>query len=246
MASQTERKRGHNRLAVRGPEVGAGSLTQEIVVAAALVQIDTEGFEAFSIRALAARLNVYPAALYWYVANRNELLARVVALVLADTVPPRRRRLWQTHLRDIFDRFRKAVQAHPNIAPLIGTQLVSNASVSFDLVEDLLATLVRAGLSGAKLIGAYNTLLAGLVGFSTQEFAPLPTENLRDWQLTVQTRLLSLDSEAFPTLAANLSLLSNHAFILRWQSGAEAPLDDSYEVYVEVIIAGLEALVARQ
>lgn len=223
---------------------GASNLTRDGIVAAALAQIDQEGLDSFSIRTLATRLGVYPTAIYWYVPSRNELLARVATLVLADILPVRRRRSWQHHLRDIFVNFRAAVQAHPKVAPLIGTQLVSNASISLELVEGLLATLGRAGLSGNRLVAGYNSLVAGLVGFSAQEFAPLPSDDPTAWQLAVQERLLSLDHDAYPTLAANLPLLSNRAFILRWQSGAEAPLDDSFAIFVDVMIAGIAAMVS--
>lgn len=228
----------------RQGSAGAGNLTRDGIVAAALAQIDEEGLEIFSIRTLATRLGVYPTAIYWYVPSRNELLARVATLVLADILPVRRRRSWRHHLRDIFVNFRAAVQTHPNVAPLIGTQLVSNTSMSFALVEGLLTTLSRAGLTGNRLVAGYNSLVAGLVGFSAQEFAPLPSDDPTAWQLEVQERLLSLDRHAFPTLAANLPLLSNRAFILRWQSGAEAPLDDSFAIFVDVMIAGIEAMVA--
>lgn len=221
---------------------GAGNLTRDGIVAAALAQIDEEGLDTFSLRTLATRLGVYPTAIYWYIPSRNELLARVTTLVLANILPVRRRRSWQRHLHDIFVNFRAAVQAHPKVAPLIGTQLVANA-MSFGLVEELLATLSRAGLAGNSLVAGYNSLVAGLVGFSAQEFAPLPSDDPTAWQLSVQERLLSLDQDAYPTLAANLPLLSNRAFILRWQSGAEAPLDNSFTIFVDVMIAGIEALV---
>ena len=235
---------GNGASGKRAEAAGAGNLTRESIVEAALAQIDEDGLETFSIRTLATRLGVYPTAIYWYVPSRNELLARVATLVLANTLPARRRRSWQHHLRDIFVNFRAAVQAHPKVAPLIGTQLVSNASMSFALVEGLLATLSRAGLTDDRLVAGYNSLVAGLVGFSAQEFAPLPRDDPTAWQLAVQERLLSLDREAYPTLAANLPLLSNRAFILRWQSGAEAPLDDSFTIFVDVMIAGIEAMVS--
>ena len=38
----------------------------------------------FSLRELAKVLGVYPTAIYWYVPNRNELIAGAVALALAD------------------------------------------------------------------------------------------------------------------------------------------------------------------
>lgn len=235
MATQSERK------ARRGTST-APALNRDVIVAAALELIDECGLEAFSLRMLAQKLGVFPTAVYWYVPNRNELMAQVVAQILETVHVQRRRRAWQQSLRDLFIGFRAAVAAHPNAAPLIGTAVVSNTSVSFALVEHLLATLSRAGLSGNSLAAGYNAVIAALVGFVAQEFATLPKEDPTAWQMLVQQRLLEIDREAYPILAANLKLLSNQAFILRWQSGTEAPLESSYAAFVEVIISGIEAL----
>jgi TetR/AcrR family transcriptional regulator, tetracycline repressor protein len=219
-------------------------LSRDHIVRAALAQIDEEGLEAFSLRTLATRLNVFPTAIRWYVPNRNELMAQLVNLILEGVSPLRRRRSWQMHLRDIFANFRAAIRAHPNAAPLIGTQLVSNSTMSLGLVENILDTLTRAGLSGRPLVGAYNSVIASLAGFVAQEFAPVPTEHAAAWQISVQERLLGIDRNEFPVLAMYLPLLVNHAFILRWQNGIDAPLDDSFAIFVDVVIAGIEALAA--
>lgn len=58
------------------------SLTVSGIVAAALDLLDHKGLLAFSVRDLANRLNVYPAAIDWHVASRNHLLALMVAQVL--------------------------------------------------------------------------------------------------------------------------------------------------------------------
>jgi TetR/AcrR family tetracycline transcriptional repressor len=40
-------------------------------------------------------------------------------------------------------------------------------------------------------------------------------------------------------LAQNMALLGNKAFTLRWQNGTEAPLDASFEAFIEIIISGI-------
>jgi AcrR family transcriptional regulator len=225
----------------RGP-AAAPNLNRDVIIASALELIDEAGLETFSLRTLAQKLGVYPTAVYWYVPNRNELLALIVTHILAKVQVDRRRRAWQQSLRDLFQNFRSAVGAHPNAAPLIGTALVSNTEMSFDFVEHLLSILSRAGLAGPKLVAAYNSVVAALVGFVAQEFASMPKEDSAAWQMSVQQRLLNIDPETYPILAGNLRLLSNKAFILRWQNGTEAPLADSYEIFVDIIIGGIAAI----
>lgn len=216
-----------------------GALSRERIVAAAIEEIDAHGLAAFSIRNLAHRLGVYPTAIYWYISSRNLILAEVVGQVLGDASPAGDLD-WRDYLRGLFGRYRAAIKSHPHVAPLVGAHLVGNASIPFAFVERLLGKLSGAGFAGEDLLHAYNTVVAALAGFITQEFAPAPEDD--DWRAGVQERLLAVDAEACPTLAANLPLLANRAFILRWRSGAEAPMDSSFDCYVEIVISGLERL----
>jgi TetR/AcrR family transcriptional regulator, tetracycline repressor protein len=217
-------------------------LTREAVVAAALAQIDEEGLEAFSLRNLAKRLSVYPTAIYWHVPNRNQLLAEAVALALGGMPSEAEGAGWRDYLRNLFGAYRDAFRAHPNIAPLVGSQLVSNTNVDLAFLERLLAELSRAGFAGVGLVGAYNTIIAALVGFTTQEFAPMPPEDTAQWREEMRARLDDIDAQTYPVLAANMGLLANRAFILRWDSGVGAPLDESFALYVETLIRGLDAM----
>jgi TetR/AcrR family tetracycline transcriptional repressor len=224
----------------------ASTLSRESVVAAALLEIDRNGLENFSLRNLAKTLGVYPTAIAWHVSSRGQLLAEVAAVALADVLPPGFPDSWQSYLRQLFHRFREAIRRHPNVAPLIGTQLVANRGVDLEFVERLLAALAHAGFSGQRLVTAYNAVIAALVGFTTQEFAPIPADDTKAWQTGVRERLNSVQAFTHPILTKNMKLLANHAFILRWQNGVENPLDDSYDAFVEIVIAGLEQSAARR
>lgn len=217
-------------------------LSRETIAAAALELIDRDGLDTFSVRNLAAHLGVYPTAIYWYIPNRNDILANVMALVLSDLLPKVKRRSWQLFLKDVFFNFRDAIRRHPNVAPLIDSQVTSNANLSLDLLDGLIGSLARAGLHGETLIAAYNAVLAALVGFTAQEFAPIPQDTRDAWQRHVDTRLAAISPERHPALSRHLPLLSNRSFTLRWQNGSEAPMEGSYEIYVDMIIGGIERL----
>jgi TetR/AcrR family tetracycline transcriptional repressor len=219
-------------------------LSREIIVAAALDLIDEQGLEAFSLRGVAKRLGVYPTAVYWYVDNKDKLLAEAVALAFQPEEPPNPTADWRMDIRKLFRRWRAAIRRHPNIAPAVGSQLASNTDVQFELVERVLNDLSRAGFSGTALVGAYNAIIASVVGFVAQEFAAIPRDDLANFQDQIKSRLLTVDPKSYPLLAANVPLLANRAFILRWQNGAEAPLEDSFEFYIDIVIAGLEAILA--
>jgi TetR/AcrR family tetracycline transcriptional repressor len=229
--------RARKRIAAPPEEKG---LTEQKIVAAALDQIDTVGLSKFSLRDVARALHVYPTAVYWYVNGRDELLGRVVAFATRDVVPPAVSANWKACLREMFNRYRRAIQQHPNIAPLVGTQLRANGGIRADLIEGVLSLLVAAGFSDALLIDAYNVIIGALVGFITQELAAMPSEHPTKWAETHRKRISTLDVMAHPTLARYLPKLANKAFIMRWTNGVEVPLDSSFDMFVDVIILGLE------
>ena len=219
-----------------------GGLNADLIIAEALALLDQDGLDGFSLRNLSKRLSVFPTAIYWHVPSRNELLARAVDaafdLSLTGTFAT-----WQEELRHIFREYRAAVRRHPNVAPLVGTQLVTNVGVNLELVEAILTALARAGFQGHSLGCAYNSVVATLVGFTTQEFAQMPSEDLADWQLDVRQRIEAVDPERYPTLGRNLPNLANKAFILRWQNGIDNPLDDGFDFSVKTLLAGLSSMV---
>jgi len=249
MPNDTPRARSKLKKVAARDKVASGradkSLSKEVVVAAALTEIDRHGLDNFSLRNLAKSLKVFPTAVTWYVPGRGQILAEVVKLVLSDIMPPRFYDSWQHFLRLMFEGFRDTIRRHPNVAPLIGTQLIANQAIDFDFIERLLAALSHAGFTGQRLVWAYNIVVAGMVGFSTQEFAQLPSEGIKDWREDIKERLRGVPVAKYPTLVKNMSLLRNKAFTLRWQNGTDAPLDASFAAYVDVIIKGLEILAAQ-
>lgn len=228
-----------NRASKAAPAGGEG-LNAELIVDAALSEIDLHGLDAFKIRSLTARLGVHPAAIYWHIGSKDLILSEVVARVIGQVLPLRAEGDWKERLRELFNRYRGAVRVHPNVAPLLGGTLIGNAKADLRLVETVLAAVVEAGLRGPAMTSGYNTVIAALVGFVSEEFATEPQQDLPQWREQIRHRLSQVRSEQFPVLAANLPHLMNRAFIIRWENGAHAPLDRTFEDFVEVILSGLE------
>lgn len=228
----------------RRPGGSPDALTKDRILTAALGLLDANGLAAFSVRDLAKALDVYPASIYWHVRSRNQLLADMVARVLRDIGPKTEHLRWQDWLRDLFTRYRTAVRCHPQIAPLIGAQLVSNASIDFDLIERMLAVLGQAGFEGAGLVEAFSVVTAAQVGFVTLEFAPVPQEGGEQWSAEMRALIHSADPQHHPLLAAHLGQMANRSFTLRWENGATAPMDRAFALYVDTVIAGLEHIAA--
>lgn len=199
----------------------------------------------FSLRDVARSLGVYPAAVYWHVATRDDLLASVIEVTMADVAPEPGTLSWQDWFRELFSRCRDVIRRHPNVAQLLGGQLVANASLSPGMVDRILSELVAAGFEDDQLVDMYNVVIATMVGFSALEFASVPTDDPAGWATQLQEKVRSIRALDFPTLARYLPAMANKSFILRWQNGTKAPMDSSFKAYVETAIAGMEQALSR-
>ena len=215
------------------------ALSKEQVVAAALSYIDVHGLESFSMRNLARELGVYPTTLYWHAGNRDALLGMAIGLALFEIDPPTEVE-WDAWLGQFARRFRETLHRHPNLASIVGGQMVTRAVTEFDVIEVILAKLAEAGFEGDSLVNAYNVVLGAIVGFVTIELARLPADE--EWAQEMRDAIAGADPELFPHLAANSPALSNRAFGLRWLSGTQAPLDDSFEVLLSAVIGGVRSM----
>lgn len=239
MADRTKRSGIDARKGVRAAR---RALSRTGILAAALAEIDAGGVDAFNLRNLARRLGVYPTAIYWYYPTKNHLLAEIAAVAFRGVAPRQAASDWPAALRTIFVRFRRVMKRHPNIAPLVGTQLVGNLAIDLAFAEGVLACLRTAGLRDSALVHGYNTVVASLVGFVVQEFSPMPLDGTSAWQAEIRARLAAVDGARYPVLAANLDVLANKAFILRWQNGERNPLNASFDAFVNQVIAGIGLL----
>ncbi|GAA2102429.1 TetR/AcrR family transcriptional regulator [Kitasatospora saccharophila] len=102
----------------RSPRAGAGGpggLDREVIVAAAVRLLDEQGESRFSMRALAARLDVTPMSLYWYVADKDDLLELALDVVAGEMSLPEAGdgTDWQSGLRALAVTWRAAMLAHP-------------------------------------------------------------------------------------------------------------------------------------
>ena len=217
-------------------------LSRARVVEAALELVDRESLAGFSVRRLASSLGVYPAAVYWHLGRRNEILAAVVDHVLKDVGQARAADSWEESLRRICFAYRAALQRHPNVAPLLGADLTSNLGVPLDFVESVFAALRRGGFEGERLVEAYNVFVGALAGFVTLELSDPPAEERVAWTEMQKARGADLDPRAFPTLSGLTADQIRRAFVLRWTGGRAQPLDSAFALLCEALLAGLQRL----
>ena len=82
------------------------------IVERALTVMDAEGPDAVTIRRIAQEFGVTPMALYWHVANKDELLAAMGDALLADVdAAARRPAPWSVQLRGVVEALIDAARA---------------------------------------------------------------------------------------------------------------------------------------
>lgn len=206
---------------------------------AGLDLIDEQGLDRFGMRALARRLAVDPMTLYWHVHNRDELLRAIAEKALASPAFPPRELPWADWLREMALAYRQAAHRHPRCAPLFAASLTP-AAANLRLAEEVVAVLEEAGFAGADLPDAYNAIVGAVVGWVGVELSTRPSDDPDRFAADTQSALTDISAEQYPRLAANRSRLVDQAFGLRWTSGADRPLDSSFELLVDLLVSALQ------
>jgi AcrR family transcriptional regulator len=101
---------------------GAGKITRDVVLAAALEIIDADGADGLSMRRLARALDRDPMILYRHAPNKAALLDGVAETVLAQLTVDSADPDWATQLRTVARGYRRLALAHPKVVPLLVTR----------------------------------------------------------------------------------------------------------------------------
>jgi AcrR family transcriptional regulator len=121
-------------------------LNRAAIVARALDIADAEGLEAITIRRISREFGVTPMALYWHVANKDELLAAMGDALLAGVTLPPATGPWHVQLRGVIDVLIRELARHPAAAELVFPRVLV-AEAGLELTEFTLTLLEEAGFT---------------------------------------------------------------------------------------------------
>ena len=142
-----------------------GSLTPEVILDAAEA-VAAQGFDALSMRAVAARLGAVPMALYNHFATKDELVDALLDRVLSRFEPEPVTDDWSEDLRRFARAHRRLLVEHPwAVAPLFTQPNPGMSSVRIG--EHALASLRRGGLSNKRAVAAFSGIIALNYGWSS-------------------------------------------------------------------------------
>jgi AcrR family transcriptional regulator len=151
---------------------GRPELSRGKVLRTALELADSGGIAALSIRSLAQSIGTKPMSLYYYVANKEEILDGLVDLVFAEISTPQAGGEWKEQMRRRAHSARDVLRRHPWAIGLLESRKVPGPE-TLKHHEATLATLRAAGFTVQQTARAYPLLDSYIYGFALQE-AGLP------------------------------------------------------------------------
>jgi AcrR family transcriptional regulator len=209
-------------------------LSREAIVEAAIRVLDEDGFDGLSMRRVAAELGTGAGALYWHVANKEELLLLAFDRIIDDIVLPEPDPArWREQLREVALDMLRVMRAHRDIARFtLGRIPVGPNLVRF--AEWLLALLRGAGLPDRTAAYAGDLLGLYVGGFAYEESLGLRSPDGRERPpeeivAMIGDYFASLPPERFPNMTALAGELTG------------GTPDDRFAFGLDVIVEGLAA-----
>lgn len=139
-------------------------MSRERVLEAAIRLADAEGIGAVSMRRLAQELGVEAMTLYYYVANKREILDGIADMVTGEIGLPPPDEHWKASLRVTALSARDVLQGHPWAASLILSSGGGDARARY--MNAILGTLRGAGFSAAMTDHAYHAIESHIMGWT--------------------------------------------------------------------------------
>jgi AcrR family transcriptional regulator len=209
------------------------ALSKQRIVDAAIKILDADGESALTFRALAARLATGAGAIYWHVADKNDLLAAttndVIARVMTDVVSGAEpREAIRAIALGLFD----AIDAHPWVGGQLSREPWQFAVLQ--IFEGVGGQLQALGVPARAQFDCASALVNYVLGLAGQYAAG--------------ARLLARDTDrsAFlATVAARWVKLDPAEYPFVHQVAAQLPEHDDREQFlagIDLILAGIETV----
>jgi TetR/AcrR family transcriptional regulator, tetracycline repressor protein len=212
-------------------------LSRDTIVERALSVMDDEGPDAITIRRIAQEFGVTPMALYWHVANKDELLEAMGDALIADIVPPPATGSWVVQLRGVVDALIAALSKHPAAAELVFPRILVTEP-GLRLTEFTLAVLEGAGFTReqaadlARMGLQTAMMLVGQLPGAESQTARAERDAMRAEK---RAHIQSLSAQLYPHVQAAAVLLT------------DCDDEDAYYSFgVDLYIEGAQALLRRQ
>lgn len=143
----------------------APRLSRERVLGAAIGLADSEGIDGLTIRRLASELGVGTMSVYYYVANKDEILDGMVEMVVEEMELPPANGAWKPAIRSAALSAHEVLSRHPwSAGLLLSGNRVSHARLRH--MDAILGCLRAGGFTAEETDRAYHALDSHIMGFT--------------------------------------------------------------------------------
>ncbi|MGW1878940.1 TetR/AcrR family transcriptional regulator [Streptomyces sp. NPDC001975] len=195
------------------------ALSRERIVEAAVELLDASGEGGLTFRALTERLATGPGAVYWHVANKDELLSAategvVAAALAADPAEPAGSP--QDGIRAVALGLSGAIEEHPWLATQLAVQLARApwGTVTARIFESIGRQVRALGVPESSWFTATSALLHYILGAAGQNAvnagAPGPDTDREEFLGAVSTAWKELDPDDYPFTRAVADHMREH------------------------------------
>jgi AcrR family transcriptional regulator len=206
-------------------------LSTERVFQAAVGLADERGIESLTMRALGEELGVEAMSLYYYVANKDELLDGMVDLVYSEIELPSREADWRTAMRQVATSAHEALSRHRWAITLMETR-TSPGPANLRHHDSVIRTFREAGFSIKQAVHAFSVLDSYISGFALQELT-MPFDTPGELAEAAQSILGQFPADEYPHLAETIT---EHV------TKAGYDYADEFQVGLDLILDGIERL----
>lgn len=173
-------------------------LDQAAVVTEAIALADEEGIDGLSMRSLARRLGVVPMALYKHVADKGDLIGRMVGRIIQGYAPPPDGGAWRGRVRSPVLGAREAIRAHPWLGRAIDSRRCRTETVLAHM-DAVAGDFITGGVSPDRTHYAMHALGNRIWGYSPEAFADADAPTPADAE---QPAILEYMTDRFPSVVA--------------------------------------------
>ncbi len=153
-----------------------GTLSREVIVAAALRVLDVDGADSLTFNRLGAELSASPTAVYRHFGSRDDIVIAIadeLDRISLDGYAPHED--WRDSLRDLALRAWQAAVAHPAAAALCMGR-VTRGIHELRAVDAVLEAIHRAGWRGAEAVLQYQAYSVWLLSVAARNAARMMQE----------------------------------------------------------------------
>ncbi|QGV79723.1 TetR/AcrR family transcriptional regulator [Streptomyces ficellus] len=145
-------------------------LDRERITEAAVRLLDAEGLAKFSMRKLAAELDVTAMSVYWYVDTKDDLLELALDRVVGEMPVPGAgpEADWRERLREVATSYRGLFVSHPWVSSLVG-HFLNIGPRSMEFARAAQQVIADTGLPLHLQTGAMASVFQFVYGFGTIE-----------------------------------------------------------------------------